>query len=77
VSLSYLLTWGRWERFDPAARVVLLVFYYFAAFVKLNTGFLDPELSCGVLRQHWLDSYGLTTVAPTRSWRGWRRGARP
>lgn len=42
VSLAYLLTWGRWERFEPAARVILLVFYSFAAFAKLNTGFLDP-----------------------------------
>ncbi|MGI9604640.1 MAG: hypothetical protein ACR2P0_00745 [Acidimicrobiales bacterium] len=35
-----------WRRFAPAARVGLLVFYSFAAFAKLNTGFLDPLESC-------------------------------
>lgn len=35
-----------WERFTPAARTALLVFYSFAAFAKLNTGFLDPAVSC-------------------------------
>lgn len=37
---------GWWERFVPGARSVLLVFYSFAAFAKLNTGFLDPVTSC-------------------------------
>lgn len=48
VSLGYLLTSGNWDRFEPIARVVLLGFYVFAAFAKLNTGFLDPATSCGV-----------------------------
>ncbi len=34
------------ERFAPTARVILLVFYSFAAFAKLNSGFLDPIESC-------------------------------
>ncbi|MGH8874497.1 MAG: hypothetical protein ACRDVM_04490 [Acidimicrobiia bacterium] len=36
------------ERFLPAARWTLIVFYSFAAFAKLNTAFLDPEVSCAV-----------------------------
>ncbi|MGH8911188.1 MAG: hypothetical protein ACRDVD_01650 [Acidimicrobiia bacterium] len=47
-SVGYLLTWGRWERFEPAARVILLGFYVFAAFAKLNTGYFDPATSCGL-----------------------------
>ncbi len=34
------------ERFAPTARAILLVFYSFAAFAKLNSGFLDPVESC-------------------------------
>ncbi len=34
------------ERFAPTARIILLVFYSFAAFAKLNSGFLDPVESC-------------------------------
>lgn len=34
------------DRFAPTARVILLVFYSFAAFAKLNSGFLDPVESC-------------------------------
>jgi hypothetical protein len=48
VSLAYVATAGRWESFAPAARWTLVVFYAFAAFAKLNTGFLDPETSCAV-----------------------------
>ena len=33
-------------RFFPTARLILLTFYSFAAFAKLNTGFLDPVESC-------------------------------
>jgi hypothetical protein len=35
-----------WSRFAPSARILLLVFYSFAAFAKLNTGFFDPVTSC-------------------------------
>ncbi len=48
VSLAYIATAGRWELFTPAARWTLVVFYAFAAFAKLNTGFLDPTTSCAV-----------------------------
>ena len=48
VSLAYVATAGRWELFTPAARWTLVVFYAFAAFAKLNTGFLDPNTSCAV-----------------------------
>ncbi len=62
VSLGYLLTGGRWPRFEPLARVVLLSFYVFAAFAKLNTGFLDPVLSCGPF--HLDEALGAVGVAP-------------
>jgi hypothetical protein len=48
VSLAYVGTAGRWESFAPAARWTLVIFYAFAAFAKLNTGFLDPDTSCAV-----------------------------
>lgn len=48
VSLAYVVTAGRWESFAPAARWTLVVFYAFAAFAKLNTGFLNPDTSCAV-----------------------------
>jgi hypothetical protein len=34
-------------RFLPSARLMLLCFYGFAAFSKLNHGFFDPAVSCG------------------------------
>jgi hypothetical protein len=48
VSLAYLATAGRWEPFWGTARVLTLGFYAFAAFAKLNEGFLDPATSCAV-----------------------------
>lgn len=55
VGLTFLLslTWGPRDRdtiaarFLPAGRVVLLSFYVFAAFSKLNSGFFHPATSCG------------------------------
>ncbi len=35
-----------WRQFAPTARVILLAFYVFAAFAKLNSGFFDPAVSC-------------------------------
>lgn len=35
-----------WSRFVPGARLILVVFYSFAAFAKLNSGFLNPIASC-------------------------------
>lgn len=64
VSVAYLLVGGDWEQFEPAARLILLVFYSFAAFAKLNSGFLDPEVSCGVFyANQWLGELGLGPVA--------------
>lgn len=66
VSLCWLLAGGKWERFEPGARVLLLVFYSFAAFAKLNTGFLDPSTSCGVVHANQLlDGFGLSTIEPS------------
>ena len=70
VSLSALATAARPERFFPTARLVLLVFYFFAAFAKLNSGFLDPAVSCGVhFVDQWLSGFGLGPVARD-SWLG-------
>lgn len=66
VSLAYLLTWGRWDRFEPAGRIILLVFYAFAAFAKLNTGFLDPVTSCGLFYANQsLGELGLGPISPS------------
>ena len=52
-----------WSRFAPAGRWILLVFYSFAAFAKLNAGFFDPEVSCGVYyAEQGLASWGLNGV---------------
>ena len=54
-----------WPRLMPALRWVFLVFYAFAAFAKLNDGFLTPQTSCGVFfTNHALAAAGLPTVAP-------------
>ena len=39
-----------WTWFSVTGRWILLAFYSFAAFAKLNTGFLDPVASCGVFQ---------------------------
>ena len=60
VSAAVLVTGGRPAALFPAARMILLVFYGFAAFAKLNTGFLDPTVSCAVFyADQWLDGFGL------------------
>lgn len=49
-----------WRTFAPAARCTLLVAYGFAAFAKLNSGFLDPVVSCAVYYHNQLvSSWGL------------------
>ena len=48
VAAAILASRGRDFRIFPAARVILLVFYVFAAFAKLNSGFFDPSVSCAV-----------------------------
>lgn len=71
VSVAYLVTAGEWERFEAAARVILLLFYGFAAFAKLNTGFLDPVTSCGLFyANQGLGEVGLGPISPS-SWAGW------
>ena len=48
VALAIVVTGGHEDRFFPAARLILLFFYSFAAFAKLNSGFFDPNVSCAV-----------------------------
>lgn len=48
VAVAILVTGGKEDRFFPVARLILLVFYSFAAFAKLNSGFFDPNVSCAV-----------------------------
>lgn len=53
----------RWTWFAPTARWILLGFYGFAAFAKLNAGFFDPLTSCGVFyANQWLGSWVLPQV---------------
>ncbi|HJQ96018.1 MAG TPA: HTTM domain-containing protein [Acidimicrobiia bacterium] len=47
-SLSILATGGRAPQFSPALRSIFIVFYSFAAFSKLNSGFFDPSVSCAI-----------------------------
>ena len=54
---------GFTRRFAPLARVILLVFYSFAALAKLNSGFLDPVVSCArFFANQSLDFWRLPTV---------------
>jgi hypothetical protein len=55
---------GRDDRFFPAVRLILLVFYVFAAFAKLNAGFFDPSVSCAVFYANQsLAGFGLPQLA--------------
>ena len=63
VGAAILVTGGNEQRFLPAARLVLLAFYSFAAFAKLNSGFFDPTVSCAVFYANQsLGSFGLPTL---------------
>lgn len=65
VSLAIVVTGAHERRFFPAARLILLVFYLFAAFAKLNTGFLDPTVSCSVYYANQsLTGFGLPHLDP-------------
>jgi predicted DCC family thiol-disulfide oxidoreductase YuxK len=48
----HLLKGSRWSEFFrdvvPVGRVLLFVMYFYGVFHKINTGFLDPEVSCAV-----------------------------
>jgi len=64
ISATYLVA-RDWETFENAARAGLLTFYAFAAFAKLNSGFLDPETSCGLFyANQMLTEFGLGMIAP-------------
>ncbi|HJR90940.1 MAG TPA: hypothetical protein VJ938_00705, partial [Acidimicrobiia bacterium] len=66
VSAAYFVTLGRWERFEPVARLILLFAYGFAAFAKLNTGFLDPVTSCALYYVNEIvGELGGTPIAPS------------
>lgn len=63
VGAAVLASQGNEQAFHPAARWILLIFYGFAAFAKLNTGFFDPSVSCAVFYANQsLDSFGLRTI---------------
>lgn len=52
-----------WAWFAPTARWMLLGFYAWAAFNKLNAGFFDPTTSCGLAyTNQLLGSWGLPLV---------------
>jgi hypothetical protein len=69
VALAVILTGARPQRLFPAARLIVLVFYLFAAFAKLNTGFFDPTVSCAVFYANQsLASFDLPTVSSASSW---------
>ncbi|WP_210438150.1 hypothetical protein [Nocardioides xinjiangensis] len=60
--LVSLLRPDPWAWLSVTGRWLLLGFYSFAAFAKLNTGFLDPSVSCGVFYANQsLSSFGLPT----------------
>lgn len=61
-TLLSLATRDPWAWLSVTGRWILLGFYCFAAFAKLNSGFLDPEVSCGIFYAHQsLASFGLPT----------------
>lgn len=60
--LISLTTADPWAWLSVTGRWLLLGFYSFAAFAKLNTGFLDPSVSCGVFYANQsLSSFGFPT----------------
>jgi hypothetical protein len=64
VSAAILVTGAKETKLFPTARWILLVFYSFAAFAKINTGFFDPEVSCAVFFAiQSLRSWGLPVIA--------------
>ncbi len=57
-----------WRRFTPSARLILLIFYAFAAFAKLNRGFFDSAVSCSTFfADQMLKLYQLPEVAASSS----------
>ena len=75
--LISLATADPWAWLSVTGRWLLLGFYSFAAFAKLNSGFLDPTVSCGVFYANQsLSSFGLPTFDGD-SPMGMRRDRRP
>lgn len=65
-SLIILITGGRGPMLTVGLRWLLVVFYGFAAFAKLNAGFFDPNTSCALFYANQsLGSWGLLTVPPS------------
>ncbi|MGH8928878.1 MAG: hypothetical protein ACRDWH_11040, partial [Acidimicrobiia bacterium] len=63
VSLAILVTGARDANFVPAGRWILLIFYSFAAFAKLNSGFFDPSVSCALFYSNQsLDGLGMPPI---------------
>lgn len=66
VSLAMLFALTRadwWAVFAPTGRWILLAFYAFAAFAKLNRAFFDSTASCGVFYANQnLGSWGLPEI---------------
>ncbi len=74
VAVAVLLSLGQrdpWAWLSVTGRCILLGFYCFAAFAKLNAGFFEPGTSCGVFYANQsLGSFGLPAL-PTGSPLAW------
>lgn len=57
-----------WRRFAPSARLILLVFYGFAAFAKLNEAFFDPVVSCSRFFANQMLGLGQLPEISAASW---------
>lgn len=69
-SLAIILTGGNPGRYFPALRWIFVVFYGFAAFAKLNSGFFDPSVSCAVFYANQsLEGLGLGPIPASSSLR--------
>jgi hypothetical protein len=54
-----------YNAFAPMARVSLIILYLYTVFHKLNTDFLNPELSCGPYLLKGFRSHGLSFIPDT------------
>jgi hypothetical protein len=69
-SLAIILTGGNPGRYFLALRWIFVIFYGFAAFAKLNSGFFDPSVSCAVFYANQsLDGLGLGPIPASSSTR--------
>jgi hypothetical protein len=68
--LAILLTRAEPVRYLPSLRWIFVVFYGFAAFAKLNSGFFDPSVSCAVYyANQGLEGFGLGSLPADSSLR--------